>query len=333
MIKKRNSEAGVALVTVLVMLASVSLLVMSMTAYSQLAVYGIRNDADMLRSRYVAEGAMNRVIWLLAADNYVYNTNDLATFDYSEYDEERFLPDGRLRKLDYYGTPVKYRIENGMGGFSIDSGVASVIRNLTKNRSSEDEDLSEAVTIFQTRYTDYTDANDTVGVDGMEHDDYEALEEEIQLPRDAALQYREELWYIPDGIKFFPPDRNGRLSWINPLGMSRARNQRPDLLQANYAMLTNYSNLSHEDALETLRIIKTFQRNPVPEVLNEEFEPLLLTTLKRFYTINNSKCYRITIESASKETSSSVRMDATYFDPGIESESGFIIDFWDWLVY
>ena len=165
-----DSESGVALVAVLVMLSTVSLLVMSMVAYSNLASYGIRNDSDVLRSRYVAEGAMNRIIWLLAADNDLYNTTNLENFDYSEYEEERFIPDGRLRELDYYGTKVKYRIENGMGGLSIDGNVRTALSNLTRVRAVNEEDLSEAVTIFNTRYTDYIDSNDLAGEDGMEEE-------------------------------------------------------------------------------------------------------------------------------------------------------------------
>lgn len=330
-------ESGVALVAVLAMLMSVSLLVLSMVIYSHLANYGVRNDAEILRSRYVAEGAMNRVIWLVAADNYVYNTTDLVNFDYSEYeeDEERFLPDGRLRELDYYGVTVKYRIENGMGGISIDSNIDTALTQLTRVRAVDEEDMSEALTIFKNRYRDYIDTDDNVNVDGMEHEDYEELDEYTQLPRNENIYYREELWFIPDGIKFFPPDRNGRLTMINPLGMGGNRRSKPDLLQAGYSLLTNYSNLSHEDAMETLRVIREFKNAPAGEIpiLGEEFDPLLLANLRNYYTIANSGCYRITIEKASAGNTPSVRMDATLFDPGIETDAEFSIPFYDWLIY
>jgi len=326
----KNSESGVALVAVLAMLMTVSLLVMSMVVYSQLAGYGIRNDAEMLRSRYVAEGAMNRIIWLIAADNNVYNTTDMVDFDYNEYEEERFLPDGRVRELDYYGTIVKYRIENGMGGISIDNGINNAMTQLTRIRSVDDEDFSEAITVFKNRYGDYTDPDDSINVDGMEENEYEELEENTLLPRNAALKYREELWYIPDGIKFFPPDRNGRMTMINPLGMGSRRNAKPDLFQANYSLLTNYSNLSHEDAMETLRVVKEYKRSP--SILSEAFDPLLLANLRNYYTISNTGCYRITIENAAGGKPS-VKMDATLFDPGIEVDSAFTIPFYDWLVY
>ena len=325
-------ESGVALVAVLALLSSVSLLVMSMVVYSQLSTYGIRNDTDALRSRYVAEGALNRIIFLLAADNNEYRTSSLENFDYSEYEEERFIPDGRLRELDYYGTIVKYRIENGAGGISVTgSNINTALNNLTRIRQTNEEDLSEAVTIFRTRFNDYVDSNDMVGEDGMEAEEYEELEENTPLPRNKSLQFREELYYIPDGIKFFPADRNGRMTLINPLTISGNRRSRPDLLQANYALLTNYANLSHEDAMETLKTIKSFKQEPA--ILAEEFDPLLLQTLKNYFSITNSGCYRVTIENAAGGNAGSVRMDATFNDPGITGREGKTVTFLDWLIY
>lgn len=332
MCRFKKSEDGVALVAVLALLSSVSLLVMSMVVYSQLSTYGIRNDTDALRSRYIAEGAMNRIIFLLAADNNEYRTTSLENFDYSEYEEERFIPDGRLRELDYYGTTVKYRIENGAGGISVSgSNINTALNNLTRIRQTNEEDLSEAVTIFRTRFADYVDSNDLVGEDGMEVEEYEELEENTPLPRNKALQFREELWYIPDGVKFFPPDRNGRMTLLNPLTLSGSRRSKPDLFQANYALLTNYANLSHEDAMETLKTIKAYKQEPT--VLADEFDQLLLATLKNYFSITNSGCYRVTIENAAGGNAGSVRMDATFNNPGMTGSEGKTITFYDWLIY
>ena len=328
----KKSEDGVALIAVLALLSSVSVLVMSMVVYSQLSTYGIRNDSDALRSRYIAEGALNRIIFLLAADNNEYRTSSLENFDYSEYEEERFIPDGRPRELDYYGTIVKYRIENGAGGISITgSNINTALNNLTRIRQTNEEDLSEAVTIFRTRFNDYVDSNDMVGDDGMENEEYAEFEENTPLPRNKALQFREELYYIPDGINFFPLDRNGRMTLINPLTVTGNRNSRPDLFQANYALLTNYANLSHEDAMETLKTIKSYKQEPF--ILSEEFDPLLLQTLKNYFSITNSGCYRVTIENASGGSAGSVRLDATFNNPGMAGSEGKTITYLDWLLY
>ena len=122
------------------------------------------------------------------------------------------------------------------------------------------------------------------------------------------------------------------MTLVNPLGMGRQRNSRPDLYQANYALLTNYANLSHEDAVETLKAIKKYKKSVEPVILSEELDPLLLATLRNYFSTSNSGCYRITIENASSGGSGSVRMDVTYFNPGISNENGSI-SFFDWLVY
>lgn len=334
-LKSKDRESGVALIAVLVMLSTVSLLVMSMAAYSQLASFGIRTDADILRSRYRAEGALNRVMWLLAADNHVYNTTDLSSFDYSEFEEERYLPDGRMHEMDYHGTTVRYRIENGQGGVPIDQNISTALNYLIGQRSTDDEELRDARDIFIDRVNDYIDTDDQPGEnEGMEYEDYEEFDEDTQLPRDDVMQFREELWYIPDAVKFFPPDRHGRMSWVNPLGMGgNMRNYKPDLFQAGYSLLTNYANLSHEDAMETIHTIKSYKLDAEPTMLSETFDPTLLASLRNRFTIANSGCYRVTIENAAGGTAPSVRMDATFFDPGIETGEDVVILFYDWLIY
>ncbi len=328
----KPAESGAALIAVLVLLATVSMLVMAMAALSQLAVFGTRSDAEYLRSGYIAEGALNRVIWLAAADGNVYNTTDLSTFDYSEYENDRYLPDGVDRELDYYGVVVRYRIENGAGGVSAAGAVTTALDRLTSVRVTDEDALSDARTVFETRYSDYTDQDDLPGVDGMEAEDYEDLGA-APLPRNGGLGVREELWWIPDGVKFFPPDRNGRLTLVNPLGLASSRRPaQPDLFQANYALLTNYGNLSSDDARETLRTLKEFRRDRT--VLSEVLDPLLFQNLRSRFSMANSGCYRITIENAAVNPgAASARLDGTFYNPGIETGDGKTLTFHDWMLY
>ena len=84
--------------------------------------------------------------------------------------------------------------------------------------------------------------------------------------------------------------------------------------------------------METLHTIKKYKRSPEPVILADEFDPLLLASLRNYFTISNSGCYRITIENAANGGTGSVRMDATYFNVGISNEGG-TINFYDWLIY
>ena len=114
--KTLRDDSGAALIAVLALLMTVSLLAMGMAALSQLAAFGTRGDADRLRSEYLAEGALNRVIWYLAAELAQNGAVDPKTVDYSENEEERYLADGVDRELDYYGISVRYRILPGAAG-------------------------------------------------------------------------------------------------------------------------------------------------------------------------------------------------------------------------
>ena len=83
--------------------------------------------------------------------------------------------------------------------------------------------------------------------------------------------------------------------------------------------------------METLKTIKSYKQEPF--ILSEEFDPLLLQTLKNYFSITNSGCYRVTIENASGGSAGSVRMDATFNNPGMAGSEGKSITFLDWLVY
>lgn len=327
-----SGESGVALIAVLALLITVSLLVMAMAAMSQLANLGTRGDAERLRSGYIAEGAMNRVIWLIAADISVNGTIDPGDFDYSV--DDRYLPDGVDRWLDYYGTPVKYRILPGAGGLSLSGGnISNALTQLTSVRATNDEAVYDARTQFLTRYQDYVDSDDLIGVDGMETGDYDDLNQ-APLPRNGAMQYREELWWLPDGAKFFPPDRDGRLTLVNPLtlNLNSRRQAKPSLYLANYALLTNYAGLSSDDARETLRVLKAFRSNR--ELLSDSFDPLLWASLTQYFSTADTGYYRVTIENAKPDSAGgSFRLDAIFSNPGIAAEDGKTIDFYEWMCY
>ena len=163
-----RDDRGAALIAVLVLLMAVSLLAMSMAALSQLATLGTRGDADRLRSAYLAEGALNRAVWLLGADRALYGETDPGNVDYGEFDEERFLADGADREMDYYGVTVRYRILPGAGGVDVTgTDAAAALNRLLSVKAASDGDLAEEQTRFTARVQDYADSNDLLTDDGI----------------------------------------------------------------------------------------------------------------------------------------------------------------------
>lgn len=74
-----------------------------------------------------------------------------------------------------------------------------------------DTELYDTTERLKARIADYVDADDTVTTDGFEEADYEAFGMS-PLPRNAAMQFREELAWIPGVTEMFPADGSGRLS-------------------------------------------------------------------------------------------------------------------------
>jgi len=324
-----RDDRGAALIAVLVLLMTVSLLAMSMAALSQLATLGTRGDADRLRSAYLAEGALNRAIWLTAADRVLYGATNPANVAYEDFDDERFLADGVDREMDYYGVTVRYRILPGAGGVTVTgSSAADALNQLLSVKTASDGDLAEDVRRFSAKVQDYADSNDLLTEDGMEEGDYE--EQGMRpLPRNNNIQYREELWWIPDAVRFFPPDRDGRLTLVNPLTLPSTVRQ-VSLYTANYALLTNYGNLESDDAREVLRTLKEFRRTREP--LSETLDPLLWSNLTSRFTTQDNGIFRIVIENALPDSvGGSYRLDATLALPDLRA--GGTVTYYDWMRY
>ena len=87
----RNSdkESGSALVAVLCLIFTAGILTTATLSISKSGSFDVSSHLDMQRSVYIAEGAANRVQWLIAADRYSYPGEVLGYTDYSEYDFDR----------------------------------------------------------------------------------------------------------------------------------------------------------------------------------------------------------------------------------------------------
>ena len=109
---KIHDERGVALISVLVMLLTASLLVALVISSSKIAAFSTTGQLARQRSRYLMEGAGNRVQWLLATEYTSSESVDFRSFNYSDYDYERYLPDGREHVIDYHGTMIKFSLRD-----------------------------------------------------------------------------------------------------------------------------------------------------------------------------------------------------------------------------
>ncbi len=327
--KAHGDERGGALLAALTLLATAGLLTVGMAVLSQLHRSEVAQAVQSGRSRYVAEGALNRIRWLIEADRELYPDAVPGEVDYGDYDFDRYLADGVLHQLDYYGTPVEFTITDAATGLALASGDTDELGYLAYSRTTESS-LSDAIAIFQTRIGDYLDSDDTVGVDGLELTDYEALGLE-PLPRNAAMEYREELLWIPEAAKFLPLDEYGRLTSVQPVAAAAygSGDGLPNIFTAGYTLLWTYGGLEKDEAARVLAALEVWRRERTS--LEDQLDGELLIKLEQSFGFNESGLYTVTITRAAGEGEATTRLSATFGAEGVGAPSSGAATYYEWL--
>ena len=137
----RSHESGAALVSALAMLATAGLLVLALVAVSRVSTVGVATYTDLMRSGYIAEGAGNRVRYLIEADRQLYGTSRAEDIKYEDYDTDRYLADSIEHEIDYYGTPVKFVITSALSGVAMTNVNALDVFSYDRDTESAVTDL------------------------------------------------------------------------------------------------------------------------------------------------------------------------------------------------
>lgn len=316
-------EDGVALVSVLCLLTTAGLLVSALVAVSRISTLNVASFTDLMRSSYVAEGAANRIRYLIEADRHVFGDQDAQNIDFDEYEYDRYVADGSGHEIDYYGTPVKFTITNAISGYVINS--AADLDALATNRTDETL-VTDAIDIFKDRYNDYTDSDDTTREDGMETEEYEELGMK-PLPRNSALQYREELLWIPGSEELFPTDADGRLSMVRNFRISSIGN--PSIYTATYGQLRTHGHLTAEEAAKVLEALKEWRQEKTP--LSDLLDETILPKLKTYFDWKESDFYTVRISQTNQEQRPGARLIFTFEADGIRGPSSGVATFLEYF--
>lgn len=310
----RHGEEGAALVAVLCLLATAGVLVLSLAALSQSAAFGTAEQLELMRSRYRAEGMMNRIRYLIEADRSAFSGRRPEDVEFSEYDHDRYFGDGYLHEAEYYGAPVRFVIHNAVRGIDLNSGQG--IDVLLTGRES-DTVLSETLERFRDRLDDYTDNDDAVSAEGMEQDEYDALDRD-SLPRNASMQFKEELFWIPGALEVAPPDGNGELAVIRNLQIRNAGN--PSIYAASYIELRAVGGLEETEAAAAYAALREWRRSRTK--LGDQLDVLTLPNLQQNFSWQDSAYY--TVEILHPETGIGAGLRCTFRVQGIGGPSGGI---------
>lgn len=327
----RKNEKASALVAALGLIFMGGMLTASVLALSRIGTFNVSAHLDRQRSMYVMEGAANRIQWLLAADRYLYDDVTLGELDYSEYDHDRYVADGRPHVIDYYGNEVVFVITDTSSGFPLSK--AHYARTLSRLTTGFEEDTAwtDSLTEYRDKLDDYTDSDTDVRTDGMEEGEYEELNL-YNLPRNAALQFREELLWIPDTRKLFPVDRNGRLSRIMliPPENTVTLPEKPSLLTADALLLRTYCNLDEDEANEVLDCLRRVKYEG--ELLSDILDPLISARLSGL-AVKESGFYTVEMRLSEETKKPSAKLIFSFEGFGVGGPSDEIVRYLDWMMF
>ena len=212
---RRKGESGIALISVLLLVATGSLIALLVMSISKTTSFTVLPFVQLQRSYYVLEGMAQRIQFLISADRELYGTPQQLNVDnYSEYDTDRYLPDAVPHFMDYYGTPIVFTIQDAAGPVNLQGTNFQQALQQFQNFVDEENDFTDLLEDLNYRITDYIDTDDSpTDNNSLEADEYEELGE-LPLPRNGAIQDRNEFAYIPELTSIFPIDNDGRLSYI-----------------------------------------------------------------------------------------------------------------------
>ena len=300
--RRKKSEQGIALVTTLGILAVVSLLAASAVVLSQYAEKDSYTFSSFTRSSYIAEGAVNRLYWLILNDRKKYPQRNIDVSDDAlQDDEERYLADGTPRVFeDYYGERVKYEIRDAVGGMDVSGSMPqrdliALIGNLEKD-SVERQKLE----MIGNRLQDYVDGDDLVKLHGMERSEY-LQANLINLPRNRPFQYREEMLLIPGIRDICQPDDSGRLTSIRliaPKGLQPIGG-RPNLYSSSVSQIASRCRLTDLEASELEQAFSEWSKSKTP--LKKSLPPGFLKRLEMYYGTSESGFYTVLIDTSSEQ--------------------------------
>jgi len=331
--KRGSSEKGSALLAVLVLVFTGGLITALAMAVGNSSSFEVASHVEQQRSMFTSEGVAQRVQWLISADRYLHGSETLGETDYEEYDYERFLADGTPHTIDYYGRLVKVVIEDARQGRRMDGTQYRRSLDALKVGIDDDEDFIEMIEHLKDKITDYVDTNDDTSTEGMEESDYEA-EDMKPLPRNGAIQFREELLYIPGFRELFPVDKDGLLSSVRliPPENTVSIGGNPSLLTATRQEIMNYCNIDDEDELEAvMEAIQEWKNEKVP--LSEgSLDPLLLGRLNNLPR-TESGVYTVKISADEGDRKPFKRLIFSFQASPVAGPSDKIIQYLQWMFY
>ena len=342
----RRGESGIALISVLLLIATGSLLALMVMSISKTTSFTVMPFIQLQRSYYVLEGMAQRVQFLISADRELYgNPQQLNVDNYSEYDTDRYLPDAVPHYMDYYGTPMVFTIKDAAGPVNLQGTNFQQALQQFRNFVDEENDFTDLLDELNYIITDYIDEDDSpTDTDSWEEDEYYDAGM-YPLPRNGAITDRNEFAYIPGITDIFPIDQDGRLSYIRLIPPATAGvtiDGNPDIFSVTDDWLVLACDLDESDLEELHQAIADFhsaERVPLSESLASD--STVMTKINNYVRWNSSGVYTVIIRPAvtdeyGEELEKKVpgrRLVFTYTPTAVTGATNGYVSFYEWMYF
>ncbi len=286
-----------ALVSVLCLIFTAGILTAAVLSLSKSGTFTVAAHVELQRSMLIAEGAANRVQWLLAADRNLNPNDKPGSVDYSTFEYERFMADGVRHTINYYGENVQVQVFDALRGWDMGKNNYSAVLNTVSNQKDAGEDVIDLCEEVSQLLADYLDSDDNINERGMESADYEDAMQK-PLPRNGEMQFREELLYIKGFAELFPPDKDGKLSVVRliPPENTSDLSGNPSLFAATREEIALKLNDLGDDELDNIMDALEKWRND-KELLSETLDEELYAQLVSKFSTVESGAYTVVISA------------------------------------
>lgn len=342
----RRGESGIALISVLLLIATGSLLALMVMSISKTTSFTVMPFIQLQRSYYVLEGMAQRVQFLISADRELYgNPQQLNVDNYSEYDTDRYLPDAVPHYMDYYGTPMVFTIKDAAGPVSLQGTNFQQALQQFRNFVDEENDFTDLLDELNYIITDYIDEDDSpTDTDSWEEDEYYDAGM-YPLPRNGAITDRNEFAFIPGMTDLFPIDQDGRLSYIRLIPPATAGvtiDGNPDIFGVTDDWLVVACDLDESDLEELHQAIAEFHSaDRVPLTENLSSDSTVMQKINNYVRWNSSGVYTVIIRPAvtdeyGEELEKKVpgrRLVFTYTPTAVSGATNGFVQFYEWMFF
>ncbi|MCF6175298.1 MAG: hypothetical protein L3J71_05995 [Victivallaceae bacterium] len=294
-----KNNQGIALIAVLGILLLITLLTLSIITVSKICALRTAGNNINERSMLLAEGAVNRIYWILMSDRKNFKNRLMGETDYTAEETKRLMADGVIHELDYYNGKAEFSIYDMQSGLQVNGRSPGRELNQQLNQPLITESRKNELEIFRNRLLDYTDSDSLIRLDSLEAGDYSELDMS-PLPRNRAMEFREEVLYIPGKKDFFTIDKIGRLSsvaLIAPRGLRQPNIRKPNIFNSSEKTITATANLSAGESETVTAALNAWYKQKTP--LSESLDALLLSKLKQYFSFAESGYYTIIVRASS----------------------------------